>query len=62
MDDAFALMFGLIFSITVKKLSNAKLVASRHIKRENTSLPLDERGSKTILLKLPNLQTISAYS
>ena len=50
MGDAFAQIFGQIFSITVKKLSNTKLVASRHIKRENTSLPLDERGSKTLKL------------
>ena len=53
--DAFAQIFGQTFSIRVKKLSNTTLAASRHIKRENASLSLDERGSKTLLLKLPNL-------
>ena len=34
-------MFGLIVSISVKTLSNTNLVASRHIKREKSSLPVD---------------------
>ena len=28
---------------------------SRHIKREKASLPVDVRGSKTSLLKVPNI-------
>ena len=39
---------------------------SRHIKREKASLPVDARGSKTSLLKVPNfsfkLQTTRAES
>ena len=31
------------------------LLASRHIKRENASLPVDVRCSKTPLLKVPNV-------
>ena len=31
------------------------MLASRHIKREKASLPVDVRGSKTSLLKLPNV-------
>ena len=41
------------FSITVKKLRNTNFISSRHVKRENTSLPVDVRRSKTSLLKLP---------
>ena len=33
-----------------KKDSNTNLVASKHIKREKGSLPVDVRGSKTSLL------------
>ena len=36
-----------------KALENTNLVASRHIRRENASLPVDVRHSKTSLLKLP---------
>ena len=36
-----------------KALKNTNLVASRHIRRENASLPVDVRHSKTSLLKLP---------
>ena len=50
----FQLTFGQIVSIRVKKkLSNTNLVASRHIKREKGSLPLDVRRSKMYFLKLP---------
>ena len=37
------------------KLSNTSLLASRHIKREKASLPVDVRASKTSLLKVPNI-------
>ena len=46
-------MFSQIASITVKKLRNTNFISSRHVKRENTSLPVDVRRSKTSLLKLP---------
>ena len=36
-----------------RSLSNANLVASRHIKREKGSPPVDVRLSQTLLLKLP---------
>ena len=32
------------------------MLASRHIKREKGSLPVDVRPSKTSLLKLPNMK------
>ena len=47
-------IFSQIASITVKKLRNTNFLSSRHVKRENTSLPVDVRHSKTSLLKLPN--------
>ena len=43
----FEQIFGQIVSIRVKTLSNTNLVASRHIKREKRSLPVDFRRSKT---------------
>ena len=46
-------IFSQIASITVKKLRDTNFISSRHIKRENTSLPVDVRRSKTSLLKLP---------
>ena len=52
----FDLIFGQIVSIRVKTLSNTNMVASRLIKREKGSLPVDVRRSKTSLLKLPNLR------
>ena len=52
-DGGFAQIFSLIASITVKKLRNTNFISSRHVKRENTSLPVDVRRSKTSLLKLP---------
>ena len=53
-DGGFAQIFCQIASITVKKLRNTNFISSRHVKRENTSLPVDVRRSKTSLLKLPN--------
>ena len=50
----FAQILSQIASITVKKLRNTNFISSRHVKRENTSLPVDVRRSKTSLLKLPN--------
>ena len=47
-------ILGQIVSVRVKTLSNTNMVASRHLKREKGSLPVDVRGSKTSLLKLPN--------
>ena len=40
-------------SLRVKTLSHSSLVASRDIKREKHSLPVDLRRSKTSLIKLP---------
>ena len=57
-DGGFAQIFSQIASITVKKLRNTNFISSRHVKRENTSLPVDVRPSKTSLLKLPNDQGI----
>ena len=51
--DGFAQIFSQIVSIRVKKLSNTNYIASRHITREKSSLPVDVRRSKTSLLKLP---------
>ena len=45
----FEQSFGQIVSIRVKTLSNTNLVASRHIKKEKRSLPVDMRRSKTSL-------------
>ena len=50
----FEQIFYQIVSFRVKTLSHTNLVASRLIKREEDSLPLDCRRSKTSLLKLPN--------
>ena len=52
-DGGFAQIFSQIASITAKKLRNTNFISSRHVKRENTSLPVDVRRSKTPLLKLP---------
>ena len=57
-DGGFAQNFSQIASITVKKLRNTNFISSRHVKRENTSLPVEVRRSKTSLLKLPNDQGI----
>ena len=47
-------IFGQIVSIRIKTLSNTNTVASRLVKREKGSFPVDVRCSKTSLLKLPN--------
>ena len=52
-EGGFAQIFSQIACITVKKLRNTNFISSRHVKRENTSLPVDVRHSKTSLLKLP---------
>ena len=49
----FEQIFGQIFFI-----STTNLVASRHIKREKSSLRVDVHGSKTVLLKVSNTLTI----
>ena len=59
-DGGFAQMFSQIASITVKKLRNTHFISSRHVKRENTSLPVNVRRSKTSLLKLPNNNNLMA--
>ena len=41
-----------IVSIRVKTLRNTHLEASRYIEKENASLPVDLRHSKTSLLEL----------
>ena len=46
--------FLVIISIIVNTLSNTSLVASRHMKMEMTSLPVDVRRSPTLVLKLPD--------
>ena len=48
-----------IVSTSVKKLNNTNFIASRHIKREISSLPLVVRLSKTPSLKLPIAQEVS---
>ena len=60
-DGGFAQIFSQIASITVKKLRNTNFISSRHVKRENTSLPVDVRRSKTSLLKLP-IKNANKYS
>ena len=52
----FEQIFGQIVSIRIKTLGNTNTVASRLIKRENGSLPVDLCRSKTSLLKLPNIK------
>ena len=49
----FEQVFWQIVSIRIKPLGNTNTVASRLTKRENGSLPVDVRRSKTSLLKLP---------
>ena len=49
----FELLFRQILSMRVRTPSNTNLVASRLIKRENGSLPVHVRRSKTSLLELP---------
>ena len=47
-------MFILIISNGNKILGNVNVVALREVKRENSSLPVAVRVSKTRMLKLPN--------
>ena len=47
-------MFGQIVSIRVKTLSHTNLVASRNIKSEKSSLPVEVHRSKMLLPKLPD--------
>ena len=47
----FTQMFWQIVCIWKKTISNTNLVASRHTRREKTSLPVNVRCSKTSLLK-----------
>ena len=47
--------------IREKKLGNTNLSASRHIKMEKASLPIDMRRSKTSLLKLSNSERNCKY-
>jgi len=49
----FEQTFGQIVSIIVESLSNTNLVASKHIQREKSSLPVDVPLSKMLVLKLP---------
>ena len=46
--------FEQIASVRVKTLSNRDLVASRYLKREKGSLPVDVHRSKNGAVKLPN--------
>ena len=48
----FEQIFGQIVSVRIKTLGDTNMVASRLIKREKGSLPVDVRRSKTSLLKL----------
>ena len=41
----YAQIFGQIVSMRVKKLSSTKLIASRHIRRENASFLVDVRNA-----------------
>ena len=50
----FEQIFGQIFFLRVKTFRNTNKEASRHIKREKGSLPVDVHRSKTSLLKLPD--------
>ena len=61
-DGGFAQIFSQIASITVKKLRNTNFISSRHVKRENTSLPVDVRRSKTSLLKLPTILLVRKWN
>ena len=49
----FEQIFGRNASLRVKTLGNINLVASRLIKREKRSLPVEVRRSKTLLFKIP---------
>ena len=51
----FEQILGQVVSLKVKTLSNTNLVASRRVKREKGSLPVDVPRSKASVLKLPNV-------
>ena len=51
-------IFGQIIFMREKTFKNSNLVVSRHIKRENDSLPVDVHRSKTFLLELPIVKSI----
>ena len=53
----FEQIFQQIVSIRAKKLSNTNLAASRHIIGAKSSLAVDVRRSKTLVLKLPSETT-----
>ena len=57
MGSGLAQIFGQIVSMRVKTLSNTNLVASSHMKKEEASLPVDIRRSKTpfLLTNKPSL-------
>ena len=46
----FEQILGHTVSLRIKTLSNTNSMASKHIKREKGSLPVDVRRSKTLLL------------
>ena len=50
LDSGFAYLLGQLVSIIVKTLRNTNLGASRCFKMKKTSLPVDVRRSKTLLL------------
>ena len=50
----FEQIFGQIISLRIKTLGNKNMIASRLIKREKGSLPVDVSRSETSLLKHPN--------
>ena len=59
-DSAVSQIFILIISNGEKILSNGNVFVGRQVKRENSSLPLAVRVSKTRVLKLPNVHHYSA--
>ena len=58
----FEQMFGQIVSIRMKTIGNTNMVASRLIKREKGSLPVDVCRSKTALLKLHNNASFTLFA
>ena len=62
LNGGFAQLFSQIASIRVNKLMNTNCISSRHVNRENASLPVDVRRSKTPLLKLFNETSPTYFS
>ena len=58
----FPQIFWQFVLVRVKILRETNLVASRNIKRENASLPVDVLRPGTSLLKLPNKLDSERYS